>query len=81
MRPQDFDIQMLIDDLRGTCTEIQDNLPEGMDEMELTSEDHDCIDDQIFLCDTCGWWCESCDEKEDGNCTDCYDTTGEDEDE
>jgi hypothetical protein len=81
MRTQDFDVQQLIDDLQGTCTSINDHLPEGMDDMDLTSEDHDVIDNQIFLCETCGWWCEISEQDEDGNCQDCHEASEEDEDE
>lgn len=71
MRPANFNIQELIDELQGTCSSINDHLPEGMDDNDLTSDDHEEIDNQIFLCDTCGWWCESCFQDEDGNCEDC----------
>jgi hypothetical protein len=78
MRIVDFDIQPLVDALLGTCDRIEDHLPEGMDWDDLTSSDHDAIDNQIFRCETCGWWCESSEEDDNGDCEDCkYDNTEE----
>lgn len=61
MRPDDFDIHLVIESLQGTCGTIQgaieDHYPD-MTELDLTSEDHDMIDNEIFECDTCNWWCE-----------------------
>lgn len=74
MRPKDFDVQELIYDLLGTCSNIEDHLPEGMEYDDLTTEDLQVIDDQIMLCEQCGWWVEL-DEcfNEDGYCHDCRD--------
>ena len=81
MKPIDFDIEQLIQDLQGTCKSIPEFLPEGMDEEDLTEEDVAHIANEIFLCATCGWWCEICQnvESDDGelHCSDCKD---EDED-
>lgn len=75
MRPADFNIDEVIKALQGTCTTIDDHLPEGMDWNDLTSEDHEAIDNEIFLCAECGWWCELCEQAEDTDdepkCTDC----------
>lgn len=78
MRPEDFDIHKIIDSLQGTCNTIQsaiDDYYPGMDENDLTSSDHDAIDNTIFLCATCGWWCETgeANESEGGEdvCNDC----------
>lgn len=79
MRPADFDVQELIDSLQGTCQSIVDFLPEGMDDNDLTSEDHDEIDNQIFLCNQCGWWCESCEQNDNGSCNDCEPEDEDDE--
>lgn len=40
---------------------------------DLTTEDHDVIDNNIFLCETCGWWCEISErsENDEENCNDC----------
>lgn len=58
MRPKDFDVSKLIEGLQGTCSTIEDHLPEGMQWEDLTSGDHLNIDNEIFLCADCGWWCE-----------------------
>ena len=58
MRPKDFNVNELIEALQGTCTSIEDHLPENMEFMELTNEDLDTIDNNIFECSCCNWWCE-----------------------
>lgn len=80
MRPADFDVNKLIEALQGTCTIIDDHLPDEMEWSDLTSEDHAEIDDQIFLCDQCGWWCEIS-EQNGEICEDCtpYDEDREEE--
>lgn len=78
MRPADFDIHKLIDALNGTCSTIQEHLPDDMDELELTNEDHQTIDATIFCCNTCSWWCdiEEANESDDGDvCDDCLEET------
>lgn len=71
MKPADFDIEELIDSLQGTCATISEKLPEEMEE-DLTEQDHDAIDNRIFRCETCSWWCEVGEEgDEKGNCNDC----------
>jgi len=74
MRPEDFDIDQLISDLSGTCSTIEEHLPEGMEEDDLTPEDYSAIDDQIFKCATCSWWCEiqeAVDDHGEDVCQDC----------
>lgn len=58
MRPKNFNIHDVIDALCGTCSTIDEHLPDEMEWTELTNDDHNAIDNEIFLCDTCGWWCE-----------------------
>ena len=52
MRPTDFDIQRLIDYIKGTCKSLDDaiyDVTDGeMTEEELTKEDHAAIDEEIF---------------------------------
>ncbi len=38
-----------------------------MNEDDLTDNDYYEIDNQIFLCEICGWWCESSELKEDSD--------------
>jgi anaerobic selenocysteine-containing dehydrogenase len=78
MRPEDFNPIKVAEHLQGTCGTLQgalDDLYEGMNEDELTSDDHQTIDQEVFQCTTCGWWCEISDnvDSESGEmiCTDC----------
>lgn len=61
MRAENFDIQVIIEGLQGTMDSIQQQLdfyyPE-MTEDDLTEDDHSKLDQEIFLCANCGWWCE-----------------------
>lgn len=78
---EDFKIEELVEALQGTTESIEHFLPNGMTEEDLTEEDQQYISNEIFLCATCGWWCEICQnvESDDGDmhCSDCKD---EDED-
>lgn len=70
------------DHLRGTCkcmhnalTEL--DLPDGIDyDATFCSE----LDQQVFCCTTCDWWCELSEmaEDQDGVCTDCADEEEDD---
>lgn len=75
-RPADFNPHKLAEALQGTCTTIDEHLPEGMDFIDLTSSDHDIIANEVFHCEQCGWWCEQSEAHENGDdgdiCTDCY---------
>ncbi len=87
MRAEEFDIQIIIDSLQGTgqtlSSCVEEHYPE-MSEDDLISDDHDAIDNQIFLCEQCGWWCEQSEANEnpDGGgdlCNDCHAETDEEE--
>lgn len=59
-------IYEIINDLRGTCQSFESivvyhtNLtPDEIDPAFL-----DVIDENIFLCETCGWWCDEDEESE-----------------
>lgn len=72
MRPDNFDIDVLIDALQGTADTIEQHLPEDMTEDDLTREDYDAIDSRIWRCSCCDWWVEVCELAEDSDqCTDC----------
>jgi hypothetical protein len=72
MRPVDFDIDKCIDDLRGSCQEIRDVLPDEMSEDELTGAELSKIDQEIFKCECCGWWEEIYNMSDkDQECIDC----------
>lgn len=80
MRPTNFDVHELIQSLQGTCTTTDEHLPDGMSWDDLTKEDHKTIDNEIFLCEECGWWCENDEYHEGELCNDCYSGNDEDDD-
>jgi len=79
MRAENFNIQNVIDRLQGTCANTLDSaiseLYEGMGEEDLTEEELASVDNEIFECATCGWWCEMSEnaETDDGemHCREC----------
>lgn len=56
-------IQEKINELLGTCKTL--NIE------DFSIEELSLLDEQIFLCDTCGWWCEVEEQSENNNCSDC----------
>lgn len=52
----------IIMDLQGTTKSlneaVRDNTCHSYTEESLAPEQTDMIDAAIFLCDSCGWWCE-----------------------
>lgn len=75
-KPENFNIHTLIEYLQGTCNSLQAGVEqcyEGMDESDLSKEDLEAIDNEIFCCETCNWWYEICEaSEEDGVCNDCH---------
>lgn len=73
-------LQQLIEDLRGSCQSLAECMPTGFDENDLTQDQHEAIDEAIFECARCNWWCESSEEQTiDDNaderiCQECYET-------
>ena len=72
-------IEELIQYLQGTCNTldggVQTIMGEEYDDMDMSMENHDQLDMEIFLCDDCGWWYERCEEceEDDGICEACGD--------
>ena len=68
-------IEEVIDRLRGTCMESFDQDLYTMDELQY-------LDENIFDCARCGWWCDI-DEANSFNgenfCDDCYEEELEEE--
>ena len=65
--------EQIIDDLRGTCTPLYEALGYyGWDEEDMSLDFFQTIDDAIFLCDTCGWWDEACNQYEDDGFNICH---------
>jgi hypothetical protein len=62
----------LIYDLQGTCNELNSFLERHNAEDLI---DHipflEYLDNHIFLCDSCGWWCELSEMSDEGVCSDC----------
>lgn len=75
-RTEDFNVQQLIESLKGTCKTIEEFLPEGMEREDLTAEDEEELDQEIFCCEQCSWWYEQAENTGDETCSDC----NEDED-
>lgn len=74
------EIEELISDLTGTTSTLNESIQElfgdDFSEDDLTEDNHNQIDNSIFLCDDCGWWCEISEESEEGFdgervCSDC----------
>jgi hypothetical protein len=58
-------VHELIEVFKGQCihTDMEEMAREMFGEdIELTKDDFDIIDNEIFLCEGCGWWCESSEE-------------------
>lgn len=89
-RPDDFDMQKVVEYLQGTCmNSLEDGIQvfyPDMTEDDLTDDDRSYFDNELFSCDQCGWWCETssqcaefdscCDT---GYCTDCCEETHEED--
>ena len=61
----DEQIQLIAEDLQGTgklldqaICDITDEEAEGLDEIENWQALCDRVDQLVFLCECCGWWCE-----------------------
>lgn len=52
-------INELIENTVGTCQSLDEHLEYfDMELDDLSMEELGYIDDSIFNCDCCGWWCE-----------------------
>ena len=53
----------LIEYLQGTCKTLIEGCEDlGFELEDLSDDDLMLIDSEIFLCETCGWWYEICDQ-------------------
>lgn len=55
-------LQTVIDDLRGTTGSLEETINEVLGKeidsiSDISSQSLEAIDEEIFLCDACGWWC------------------------
>jgi hypothetical protein len=72
MRIPDFNIEDLIENLRGTCSSLDMSLPDDMSFNDLSIEEIEKIDSEIFECQECNWWYEIIDMSEEEHiCIDC----------
>lgn len=67
----------IVHSLQGTCQSLEDALSEEDDEDESDIQLTDYIDQEIFLCPVCNWWCERSEGNEDPAqdedvCDDCF---------
>lgn len=81
----DEQLNKVIEHLQGTCGTLGNSIAEvteddSLDDFCLTSSQLDQVDNEIFECTTCGWWCEmseACFEFEhdhvENTCEDCCD--------
>ena len=72
-------IQTLIDYLQGTCKSLGEGCNDlEIDEEDLTDDELEELDLQIFNCSQCGWWSEICEDSGTGEgefiCNDCADS-------
>lgn len=72
-----IDIEQVIEDLTGSCDSLHSVLNSyGFTDDDMTSEKYLRLDEEIFCCDSCGWWCEINEEHENDNgdrvCDDCH---------
>lgn len=76
--------EQIAEELQGTCKSLYEMLEYyDMEDLEMDSEFCARLDQEIFLCEGCGWWCEMCemttDEANDWQCTDCAPDEGDDD--
>lgn len=78
-------IDEIIDSLRGTCRSLIDFLEDQEDEDDTALLE--AIDQDLFCCDQCNWWCEQSEAHEGTSgdvCDDCHSVNhseGDEEDE
>lgn len=72
--------EKIINYLQGSCMNMEEAIhhitenDDSVDEMSMTEEQTNALYAEIFLCDACGWWfetCEACNETDDCGGTDC----------
>jgi hypothetical protein len=66
-------INKLIEYLQGSCVSLSEACDTfEIDEDTLSREELQELDNQIFNCETCGWWCEISEMQEEEHiCNDC----------
>lgn len=60
----------VISELNGTCKSLYDVLTDfELDDKDLLDD----IDNELFECSVCGWWCEHSEDTGEFVCEDCAD--------
>jgi len=55
----------IVDDLQGTCKSMYEILQwYDLEEEHMPMEFFQHVDNQLFLCESCGWWCELSEESD-----------------
>lgn len=74
----DRQINYIIATLQGTCGDLGSTIEElfngELTEEDLTEDNHQTIENEIFRCEECGWWYESVSKSEvedESICDDC----------
>jgi hypothetical protein len=84
----EIDIDKLASILQGTCMSLdgglQDLLDDGNADEDILSTQHRSeLDNLVFLCPQCGWWCETSEANESDTgedlCDDCTEENNEEE--
>ena len=71
-------IDELIQYLQGSCNSLDEGIQTILgdyDSTDLSPENCDQIDNEIFLCTGCGWWCEVSEMSEEDDeqvCVECH---------
>lgn len=74
-------VDQIADTLRGQCARSLEEVVKedhGIDPDDLDIEDHLALDEKVFCCEKCGWYCDidELSERADGNtlfCDECED--------
>ncbi len=62
----------IAEELRGTCKTLDEVLEgHGLDYNCVPVEMLDTLDEDVMLCDWCGWWVESSEIDDDSVCKEC----------
>lgn len=71
-------IKKVAEELMGTCASLDDKLNEyGIDFNCVSVEMNEALDDEVMLCEYCGWWRDPYDLNDEGNCEDCREDDNE----
>lgn len=72
--PTDDPVETISQALQGTCKSLAQALEEhGLGHLEDDKDFLQGLDQEVFCCSQCDWWCEMSEmsEEHDGICTDC----------